>query len=243
MSYNDILERTFVSPKTEHIHKKKYPDHWERYEFALKYCEGKKVVDVACGPGYGTAYLSKVTRSLPIGLDIDSETIKVAKLNYGEYAEFIDIEGYSWPIPDSSIDTIVSMETFEHLDAPQSFLAECARILKSGGKLVMSTPLNETESRFKPENEFHIREYTWNELGDEISKTFKINARYSQVSKLSSISSSKSLFITLFKKIFPVKLRKVLVKSFLSSSKFTSGNILEGKHDMAGVQIVVAEKK
>lgn len=155
-----ILERTTVGPQTEHLHKKEYPDHWERYEFVAQYVDNKKVIDIACGPGYGTALLSRASKSKVIGLDVDKETVEAASFNYGDQSDFKAISGYNWPINYDSIDIVVSLETFEHLDQHDAFLQEAKRVLKKGGLLLLSTPINEGESRFKPVNQFHLRERT-----------------------------------------------------------------------------------
>ena len=243
MSSKIILERTIVGPGSEHLHRKNYPDHWERYEFAINYCANQKVIDVACGPGYGTALISKATSTRPIGLDVDKSTIEIARNNYGKVADFYAVEGYVWPIEDGSIDVIVSLETFEHLDDPNSFLHESLRVLKRGGILILSTPLNETESRFSPENQYHIREYSWDELGQVVSDMFDIQARFSQVSTLSSLALSlNNNTANLAKLLIPNFLRRLLVRVLAKSPAMTSGAILPEKHKNAGVQIIIAKK-
>jgi len=44
------------------------------------------------------------------------------------------------PFRDASFDTLVSMEGIEHFENQACFLRECARVLKPGGRLILSTP-------------------------------------------------------------------------------------------------------
>ena len=53
-------------------------EHLHRYMLAAKFAEGKTVLDIACGEGYGTYILSQVAKSV-IGVDISKETIAAAK--------------------------------------------------------------------------------------------------------------------------------------------------------------------
>jgi ubiquinone/menaquinone biosynthesis C-methylase UbiE len=236
------LERTEVKPSNEHLHKAKYPDHWERYIFASDFIKGDKIVDVACGPAYGTALLSKSSNQRVIGLDVDENTVKISTKNYGTFCDFFHISGYSWPFESNSIDSVVSLETFEHLDDPDSFLTEAHRVLKPGGNLILSTPLNETTGRFKPENPFHLREYTWDELGEKVSSKFNIIDRFSQISKIGNLNISIDRSnLKYLKKLTPAWLRNILLK-LLHRTSLKSGIIEKGKAQNASVQLIVAQK-
>ena len=236
------LERTTVSPSTESFHKSEYPDHWERYEFAANFVEGKKVIDIACGPGYGTALLSKKSGQTTIGLDVDEEVVQTATKNYGHIAKFQKADGYNWPIESNSFDVVVSLETFEHLDNPEAFLQEIFRVLKPTGSLIISTPCNETETRFHPPNPFHLREYNWIEMGEYISKYFTIQNRYSQVSKIGKINAkiNNSLFASIKSKI-PKSIKHLLLNS-LTATSLKEGEIVAGYKENLGVQLLVASK-
>lgn len=237
-----IIERTRVNPDTEPIHRLEYPDHWERYEFAGKFVYKKKVLDIACGVGYGTALLSRASGNRAIGLDIDGRSVEEAISNYGNQANFKNIHDYQWPIENDSIDVLVSLETFEHLDNTSAFLCEAKRVLKLKGLLILSTPLNETDTRFNPANQFHIREYNWDELGNEITNYFTILERYSQVSKSNALADAiDKRRLGLFKKIIPPSIKRCFI-GILNNAGMKKGSIVEGKMSTASVQIVIATK-
>src|SRR5438874_12503867 len=56
-------------------------EHWHRYAFARGLVAGKRVLDVACGEGYGSALLCEVAQSV-VGIDIDRTTIAHATQTY-----------------------------------------------------------------------------------------------------------------------------------------------------------------
>ena len=107
---------------------------------------GMTVLDVGCGRGAGlmedpVAYRRKL-RDLRggdrkvIGLDVDPDAAQNPGLD-----EFHRIDGVSaWPIADASIDLIVSDFMLEHIDNPEAFFADVARVLKPGGIFCARTP-------------------------------------------------------------------------------------------------------
>ncbi|TRZ41768.1 hypothetical protein D4S03_12545 [bacterium] len=82
-------ERSRTTPATENEHRHTYPDHWERYEFAAQHVLGKKVLDVACGCGYGTAFLAVKAGRCATGLDIDHNSVEWNLKYYGSQADYI----------------------------------------------------------------------------------------------------------------------------------------------------------
>ena len=58
-------------------------EHYQRYRFAAAFVEGKKVLDAACGEGYGSSILSEKAKEVT-GLDISAETVENANKKYGK---------------------------------------------------------------------------------------------------------------------------------------------------------------
>jgi SAM-dependent methyltransferase len=137
-------------------------EHWHRYAFARRFAAGRRVLDAACGEGYGTSLLGAVASSA-MGVDIDAATIAHASARYGNGTRIRFVEGScaKLPLPDASFDVIVSFETIEHLAAADQppMLAEFARVLAPGGIVVISSPNKRVYSDERGyANEFHLHE-------------------------------------------------------------------------------------
>ena len=137
-------------------------EHWHRYAFARRFCEGKRVLDAACGEGYGTSLLAAVAQ-VAVGVDIDRATIANAAERYAEEkrVRFVVASCTRLPLARESFDVVVSFETIEHLEAPDqpAMLAEFARVLKPDGVLVVSSPNKRLYSDERGYvNEFHRHE-------------------------------------------------------------------------------------
>ncbi|MGQ0800089.1 MAG: class I SAM-dependent methyltransferase [Pseudomarimonas sp.] len=152
-------------------------EHWHRYAFALPLARGKRVLDAACGEGYGSALLATVAGSV-LGLDISQQTIAHAQARYGQSAaltfrcaDVAALDAYA----DASFDLIASFETLEHLHAQEAMLDGFARLLAPGGVLLISTPDRHTYSDLTGfQNEHHVRELYRHEF------EALLNARFSQ---------------------------------------------------------------
>ncbi len=159
-------------------------EHWHRYAFARRYVAGKRVLDAACGEGYGTALLGK-SASAAVGVDIDAATVAHAGARYGDGARVRFVEGSctALPLPDASIDVVVSFETIEHLrDADQPrMLAEFARVLTPDGIVVISSPNKRVYSDERNYvNEFHLHELYRDDFGRLLSSAFAAQRWYHQ---------------------------------------------------------------
>src|SRR5260221_9228884 len=116
-------------------------EHWHRYHFAARWVAGKRVIDVACGEGYGTALLARAATQVT-GIDLSADAIAHAKRNYSALgnASFECAPCTRLPIADGSVDVAVSFETLEHIAEQDAFLDELARVLKPEGLLILSCP-------------------------------------------------------------------------------------------------------
>ena len=157
-------------------------EHWHRYHFARRWVEGRQVLDVACGEGYGTALLAR-TAARVHGVDISPQAIDHAR---GAYASLGNVEFHCasctrLPLADGSIDVAVSFETLEHIAEQAGFLDELARVLKADGVLVLSCP-NKLEYSDKRNfaNEFHVKELYREELAALVSARFPHSDWYGQ---------------------------------------------------------------
>jgi len=108
----------------------------ERYLFACELLEpGQKVLDVACGAGYGTDTLVNHGCDA-IGADIDDGILEEAKRKWGR-SEFQKADVLNLPFEDELFDAVVSFETIEHVTDGQRFLSEMNRVVMTGGHIYM----------------------------------------------------------------------------------------------------------
>ncbi|MGZ5111716.1 MAG: class I SAM-dependent methyltransferase [Usitatibacter sp.] len=149
-------------------------EHWHRYHFAARWVAGKRVLDVACGEGYGSALLARHAAHVT-GVDLSAQAITHAKGAYAGlgHVEFLCASCAQIPIADASIDVAVSFETIEHIAGHAAFLDELARVLKPGGVLILSCP-NKLEYSDKRGfvNEFHVKELYREELAGLVGARF-----------------------------------------------------------------------
>jgi len=150
-------------------------EHWHRYAFARRFVEGRRVLDAACGEGYGTALLG-TTAAEAVGVDIDAGSIRHAQSSYGSgRIRFVEGSCTRLPFPDASFDVVASFETIEHLDAADQppMLSEFARVLKPDGLLIISSPNKRVYSDARGYvNEFHRHELNRDGLAGLLGKAF-----------------------------------------------------------------------
>lgn len=130
-------------------------EHLARYRFAQRVVSGR-VLDVACGTAYGTALLRAV------GVDVAFDCLQAARRRWDRLAA---ADGLRLPFGEV-FDAVVSFETVEHVGDPEGFVAECRRVLRPGGRLVMSTPNRELWSPRSPRplQRHHVREFSRREF-------------------------------------------------------------------------------
>ncbi|MCS6996161.1 MAG: class I SAM-dependent methyltransferase [Casimicrobiaceae bacterium] len=156
-------------------------EHWHRYLFAARLAANQRVLDVASGEGYGAALLAEVAREVT-GVDLSAEAVAHARARYRRSnLSFIEAPCTRIPRPDASFDLVVSFETIEHITEQESFLAEIARLLAPGGRLVISSP-NRPEYSEKTgyRNEFHARELDRAELAALLTPQFPAQRWFAQ---------------------------------------------------------------
>ncbi|SDL25403.1 class I SAM-dependent methyltransferase [Natronincola ferrireducens] len=158
-------------------------EHIARYEFAKSFCKGR-VLDIACGSGYGSEILLKDNPRIKelVGIDIDQESIAYAKEHY-PFAKT------SYHVDDAlnkdlytiygAFDTIVSFETIEHFKGDEQFVENLYNLLKPDGTLIISTPFGRGKDH-PCSCPFHVYQYTEEEFID-VLKPFGQVTMYHQI--------------------------------------------------------------
>jgi 2-polyprenyl-3-methyl-5-hydroxy-6-metoxy-1,4-benzoquinol methylase len=116
--------------------------HLERYAFAARVGRPGRLLDLACGVGYGTRLLADRNPALrpALGVDLSADAVAHARARYGgDGVSFLAADAARWDDPEG-FDTIVSLETLEHVEAPEALFGRLVAMLRPGGRLVASVP-------------------------------------------------------------------------------------------------------
>ena len=111
-----------------------------RYMMALDLAKGKEVLEIASDEGYGSAMLAAVAVNV-IGVGLSGEAVDRARSRYQAInLQFVKGDCANIPLPNSSIDLVVSFETIEHHDEHRQMMKEIKRVLRPSGVLLISSP-------------------------------------------------------------------------------------------------------
>ena len=149
-----------------------YRRHLAVYEWIGARVLGARVVDMACGEGYGSAVLARGANSV-LGVEANPEAFEHARLRYGaDNLRFerglVETHGER-----GSYDAVVFLQTIEHVHDPVAVLAHFAQLLAPGGAVYVSTPNLLTlapPGAPKSDNPWHLREYRAHEF-DALCRT------------------------------------------------------------------------
>jgi ubiquinone/menaquinone biosynthesis C-methylase UbiE len=123
-------------------------EHRHRCLLAHEFCHGKDVLLLASGEGYGSAMLSSVAISV-VGVDIARDAVSHSQRTYArQNLRFMVGSCAEIPLPNASIDVVVSFETLEHHDLHDEMMAEVKRVLRPGGLLepISKSPEDDNEA-------------------------------------------------------------------------------------------------
>jgi 2-polyprenyl-3-methyl-5-hydroxy-6-metoxy-1,4-benzoquinol methylase len=149
-----------------------YRRHLAVYEWIGARVLGQRVLDMACGEGYGSAVLARGAASV-VGVDANPETFDHARLRYrSDNLRFerglVETHGEA-----GSFDAVVFLQTIEHVQDPVAVLTHLRGLLAPGGSVYVSTPNLLTiapDGAEKSSNPWHIKEYRAHEF-DALCRT------------------------------------------------------------------------
>jgi SAM-dependent methyltransferase len=136
-----------------------YRRHLVVYEWIARRADGKRVVDMACGEGYGSDVLARAAAGV-VGVDANPEAHEHARLRYRRPNLRFErdlVESFS-----ETCDAVVFLQTIEHVQDPGAILEHFKSMLAPGGVAFVSTPNLLTlapPGAEKSDNPWHVKEY------------------------------------------------------------------------------------
>lgn len=160
--------------------------HVARYMWARRFVRpGDRVLDAACGLGYGSRVLADGTLAESVhGVDVDPDAIAYAAEHYGADRSRLTFAVHdvaslgTWPA--ASLDVIVSFETVEHVPDPDRFLADCGRLLTPGGRFICSIPNEWLDEHGVDPNPHHLHVFDRTRLEALCRRHFMLEATFGQ---------------------------------------------------------------
>jgi SAM-dependent methyltransferase len=185
-------------------------------------CAGR-VLDAACGSGFGSERAADRAASV-VGVDVATTAVAGAAHRYRRpNLSFAAMDCSDLGFCDSCFEAVLSFETVEHIRDDRRYVEEMSRVLRPGGWLVLSTPRAPTRDAV-PQNPYHLREYTWEQLVRLLDPHFTSIVRYGRRPgpRLARIEEE----LDRIRKSTPAKVRRILprrVRHVLGSIVSKSG--------------------
>jgi SAM-dependent methyltransferase len=138
--------------------------HEAAYLALAPHCTDALVLEAGCGEGYGADLLAGVARRV-IAVDYDEPAVAHVRARYPA-VDVLRANLALLPVRSGAVDVVANLQVIEHLWDQVGFLAECRRVLRPGGTLLITTPnrLTFSPGLDVPLNPFHTRELAADEL-------------------------------------------------------------------------------
>ncbi len=150
-------------------------EHLHRYYLAASIGAGRRILDLGCGEGYGSAILAEAGPASVLGVDIDQLSIEYARETYRRpnLSFAVGAAPSLSDFPSAGFDLVVCFEVIEHLEEQEATLSEIVRLLAPEGVLFMSTPDRAIYSEDRSyRNPFHVREMNEPEFTALLARSF-----------------------------------------------------------------------
>jgi SAM-dependent methyltransferase len=158
-------------------------EHVARYALAAQLARGRRVLDAACGVGWGTGLLLAAGASGASGFDLDADAVADARRRV-PLAHFVQGDLTRLPWADRAFDLVVCFEALEHVAGQEQTLDELARVLAPDGLLLVSSP----NPRVYPAgNPFHVHELGPEELLEAVGDRLPNVTLWAQHTQIASV--------------------------------------------------------
>jgi len=144
--------------------------HLVIYRWIAERVRGRRVVDLACGEGYGSAELARTAASV-VGVDANPEAFEHARAKYRQ----VTFERNMVELWDGDVDCVVFLQTIEHVPDPDGVLEHVRELIGPDGVAYISTPNVLTlapKGEERSGNPWHVREYRPHEYRELCSRHF-----------------------------------------------------------------------
>jgi len=144
--------------------------HLVVYRWIAERVRGRRVADLACGEGYGSAELSRTAASV-VGVDANPEAFEHARAKYPQVA----FERNMVEVWQGDVDCVVFLQTIEHVPDPDGVLEHIRRLIGPDGVAYVSTPNVLTlapKGAERSGNPWHVREYRPQEYREQCLRHF-----------------------------------------------------------------------
>lgn len=198
--------------------------HIMRYAFASTYVTGKKVLDIACGAGYGSSYLAGCGAVKVVGVDVSESALAYACNHYTkDNLHFLQGDAVRLPFENNEFDVVISFETIEHIAHFEEYVKEMKRVLSPHSIFICSTP----HIKYTRHPGYHVKEFSPEEFFSLLEDNFYCVERYAQfitvVTRIHDIIPIADYFNRLITRLkhslpFKSKLKTMRNRIFPSSS-------------------------
>lgn len=214
-----------------------YWDHVVRYWWASELGAKLSVLDCATGKGYGAFVMSQQANKV-VGIDLNEQSLSIAQKSFGEQTNltFKKINVFNLEELGEKFDVVTAFEVIEHIDPNKTddFLKSISRVLKPGGRLLISTPNHDVVTKSGVHiPDFHINNFKSVELKKILKKHF------SEVVMLGQFRKRKGLSSLIFN--CDVFNQRHILSKFMRKKNQIVSQESEDEHDVIKDQILSAE--
>jgi 2-polyprenyl-3-methyl-5-hydroxy-6-metoxy-1,4-benzoquinol methylase len=172
---------TEIVPDSVAEARRDYPRFWASYAWASGFVEGKRVLDAACGSGFGSAMLGERAVRV-LGLELEEVLLGHARSHFGsDNVSFLRWDLHEKLLTEDRFDVLVSFQTLEHVEDPEKVLSALNGVLTEEATAVFGVPNGEHEMRDGKGKPYHVRQFTRKGLGELLGRHYHEVEFFSQV--------------------------------------------------------------
>lgn len=142
-------------------------EHFGRYATLARFAKGQRVLDIACGEGYGSWLLKEWGASSVLGIDVSEEAIFAARREFsrdGVDFRVADAADAVSDLPTGSFDLIACFETIENVDDPERFLEGLRSLAAPGARVFISCASDHVACPPDQRDPYHLRKHIFEEF-------------------------------------------------------------------------------